>query len=239
MEKYGFIYVWFDKQYNRFYVGRHWGTENDGYICSSNSMRDAHRRRPNDFKRRIVSRVHTKETLIIEEQRWLDMIKPEELNKKYYNKTQKATTPSTLGYNHSEETKQKIKLSNIGKSRSETTKNNNKKASIKQFSDPEQKKKISDIVKKQWQDPEYRQRQIAAHKGKPSARKGATVSEETKQKLREKRKLQAPMSDEARQKLREKQLGTICINNGIINSYVPATTSVPAGFVKGKLKRYK
>jgi hypothetical protein len=202
-------------------------------------MREAHRRRPNDFKRRIVSRIDTKEALVIEEQRWLDMIKPEELNKKYYNKTQKATTPSTLGYNHSDETIQKIKLNNIGKIRSESTKNNISKASIKQFSDPEQRKILSDNVKNQWQNPEYRQRQIDAHKGKPSARKGATVSEETKQKLREKRKLQAPMSDETRQKLKEKQLGTICVNNGIINRYVPATICMPAGFVKGKLKRYK
>jgi len=202
-------------------------------------MREAHRRRPNDFKRRIVSRVDTKEALVIEEQRWLDMIKPEELNKKYYNKTQKATTPSTLGYNHSDETIQKIKLNNIGKIRSEATKNNISKASIKQFSDPEQRKILSDNVKNQWQNPEYRKRQIDAHKGIPSGFKGKTHTEETKQKIKEKRKLQAQMSDETRQKLKEKQLGTICVNNGIINRYVPATICMPAGFVKGKLKRYK
>jgi hypothetical protein len=86
MEKYGFVYLWYDKKRKRFYVGSHWGTEDDGYTCSSNWMRDAHRRRPKDFKRRIVKRIFTnpRETLI-EEYRYLLMIKKEELRKRYYN----------------------------------------------------------------------------------------------------------------------------------------------------------
>ena len=39
-EKYGFIYIWYDRKHQRYYLGRHWGTENDGYICSSNKMRE-------------------------------------------------------------------------------------------------------------------------------------------------------------------------------------------------------
>lgn len=28
-EKYGFVYIWFDKKHKRFYIGCRWGTEND------------------------------------------------------------------------------------------------------------------------------------------------------------------------------------------------------------------
>ena len=69
-----------------YYVGCHWGTEDDGYICSSNRMRDAYRRRPQDFKRRIIKRVYTnRKDTFIEEQRYLDMIKPDERKIRYYN----------------------------------------------------------------------------------------------------------------------------------------------------------
>jgi hypothetical protein len=88
MEKYGFVYIWFDKKRKRFYIGSHWGSEEDGYICSSNWMRDAHKKRPEDFKRRVVARVSTtRNDLLIEEHRWLQMIDPEELGKKFYNLT--------------------------------------------------------------------------------------------------------------------------------------------------------
>ena len=171
-EKYGFIYVWYDKKNKMFYLGRHWGNVNDRYICSSNRMRDSHRRRPDDFNRRIVSYVYTsKDDLVLEEQRWLDMIQTKELGIRYYNKTKSSTTPSTLGYNHSEETKEKIKQSNIGKKRSASTKEANRKASIKQFSDPEQRKKTSEATKKMWQNPEY----VSKIKSK-----GKTYTEETR-----------------------------------------------------------
>lgn len=85
-EKYGFVYLWFDKKHNRFYLGCHWGTENDGYICSSTWMMQAYRIRPNDFKRKIIkTNITTREETYIEEQRYLDMIKPEELRVRYYN----------------------------------------------------------------------------------------------------------------------------------------------------------
>lgn len=85
MEKEGFIYIWYDRKRKMYYLGCHWGTENDGYICSSNRMRDAYRRRPQDFKRRIIQRGILKEDLIDEEYRWLRLIKSEELDVKYYN----------------------------------------------------------------------------------------------------------------------------------------------------------
>jgi len=88
MEKYGFVYIWFDSYRKMYYIGSHWGTENDGYICSSNRMRDAYRRRPNNFKRKIIARVYSSEVnLLKKEYEYLFLIKEEELGVKYYNLT--------------------------------------------------------------------------------------------------------------------------------------------------------
>jgi len=88
MEKYGFVYIWYDRKRKMYYIGSHWGTEDDGYICSSNRMRDAHRRRPDDFKRRIIAKVNSsKSDLLKKEYEYLSLIESEELGKKYYNLT--------------------------------------------------------------------------------------------------------------------------------------------------------
>lgn len=93
-EKCGFVYLWFDRYYRRYYVGSHWGTENDGYICSSAWMLRSYNNRPNDFKRRILKRnlLSQKETFE-EEQKWLNMIKPIERKSRYYNLTLSVKTP--------------------------------------------------------------------------------------------------------------------------------------------------
>lgn len=85
-EKFGFVYLWRDRKHKRYYVGSHWGTENDGYICSSQWMRRAYLRRPEDFKRRILFRCNSKADLLLEEYRWLLFTKPEEIRgPRYYN----------------------------------------------------------------------------------------------------------------------------------------------------------
>lgn len=86
MEKYGFVYLWYDKKHKRFYIGSHWGTADDGYVCSSNWMKQAFRRRPEDFKRRILKHISSsRKDLFIEEQRWLDFVKDDEIKERYYN----------------------------------------------------------------------------------------------------------------------------------------------------------
>ena len=86
MEKYGFVYIWHDKKHNRFYIGAHWGTEDDGYICSSKWMRDSYKRRPEDFRRRIISRIYTnKKDMFDVERKILECVDESELGKKYYN----------------------------------------------------------------------------------------------------------------------------------------------------------
>jgi hypothetical protein len=86
MEKYGFVYIWYDRKHKRYYIGCRWGNENDGYVCSSSWMRQGYKHRPEDFKRRILSRVYTnKKDLLKEEYKWLSKTKSEELGKRYYN----------------------------------------------------------------------------------------------------------------------------------------------------------
>ena len=86
--KCGFVYIWYDRKHKRYYIGSHWGREDDGYICSSRWMRKAYRRRPQDFKRRIISRViKGRGDLLQEEYKWLQLISDNEIGKKYYNLT--------------------------------------------------------------------------------------------------------------------------------------------------------
>jgi hypothetical protein len=88
MKKYGFVYIWFDRKRKMFYVGSHWGSEGDGYICSSNRMRKAYRRRPQDFKRKIIKVVNTNRTDLLEEEyKFLSLIPDADLGKRYYNLT--------------------------------------------------------------------------------------------------------------------------------------------------------
>ncbi|AGR47772.2 HNH DNase-like protein [Sinorhizobium phage phiM7] len=87
MDKYGFIYLWYDRKHKRYYVGSHWGTLDDGYDCSSTWMKNSLKRRPQDFKRRILQYVHDRDNILIEEHKWLSLIADEELGTKYYNLT--------------------------------------------------------------------------------------------------------------------------------------------------------
>jgi len=72
-----------------YYIGSHWGTEDDGYICSSYRMKNAYKRRPETFApRKILARIYTnRRDTFMEEQRWLYMIPDDQLGKRYYNLT--------------------------------------------------------------------------------------------------------------------------------------------------------
>jgi len=88
MEKYGFVYIWFDRKHKKYYIGSHWGTVEDGYICSSTWMRNAYKYRKEDFKRRIITKVtSSKADLLKKEYAYLSLIEENELGKKYYNMT--------------------------------------------------------------------------------------------------------------------------------------------------------
>jgi len=66
-----------------YYIGSHWGLEHDGYICSSNRMRNAYRRRPDDFKRKIIEKTDERSLLLGLEEKWLQLA--ENKKERYYN----------------------------------------------------------------------------------------------------------------------------------------------------------
>jgi hypothetical protein len=143
----GFIYVWYDKKHHRYYVGSHWGTDDDGYICSSDNMKHNYRNRPYDFKRRIVKYIQTnRQDLLDEEQRWLNMIKPNEFGFRYYNISSSVKGPYWW---MNEKTKQEV-IAKVSASRKGQPSNWKGKTA----------------------SPETRAKQSAAKLGKPSPRKG-------------------------------------------------------------------
>jgi hypothetical protein len=85
--KFGFVYIWRDRKHNRFYIGSHWGPEDDGYICSSSWMKLSYKKRPQDFKRRILERFDdiSYRGLLEREDKWLALISDEQLGIRYYN----------------------------------------------------------------------------------------------------------------------------------------------------------
>jgi len=177
----GFIYIWYDKKLKRYYIGSHFGTIDDGYICSSTWMKRAYKRRPQDFKRRIIfqSNISRKE-LFEEEQKWLNLIKLEELSKRYYNLTKsvkklwhsddllRKTVGEKIslalkgkkfkGHIKSEEAKRNISLSMIGKKRGPPSQ--------------ETRDKISKANKGRIIHEEWRKNMSISHIGKPSLNKG-------------------------------------------------------------------
>lgn len=97
MEKYGFVYIWRDRKRKKYYIGCHWGNKEDGYICSSNYMSKAYKRRPDDFSRRIlVDNILDRQSTFNEEYKWLQLIREEDLGKKYYNFTKHKNSHWTL-----------------------------------------------------------------------------------------------------------------------------------------------
>jgi hypothetical protein len=117
--KYGFVYIWRDRKYKRYYIGGHWGREDDGYICGSVWMLKAYRKRPQDFKRRVLFKCNDKTVLWYKEYQYLSLIKEENLGEKYYNVScfHYHETSSMKGKHLSEESKKKISKALKGKPR--------------------------------------------------------------------------------------------------------------------------
>jgi len=205
MSKYGFVYIWRDHKHGRYYIGCHWGSEDDGYVCSSSWMKQAYKHRPEDFKRRILSRVYTNKTdTFLKEQEWLNLIKPEEIRHKYYNLhvtvghwTMYPDKVKTVG--------DKISLShrddpnwgswNIGKVMTDETKEKIRKANKIQFENEEQREMRRQKSKDLWNDPEYQEKQMK-RRNVEGFYKGftGTHTEETKEKIRKYKKGQTPVN---------------------------------------------
>ena len=257
IEKYGFVYIWRDKKNNRYYVGCHYGTIDDGYICSSNWMRDAFRRRPSDFRRRIIITNLTRKEMYLEEQRMFSMIKPEELKTRYYN----LRLNTTLEPWHADPDKlltvgQKISKANTGRKSPCTPERARKisegkkgkpiilteegrakrvEASKNRIVSDEQKQKISEGVKKHFKENGHNCT-------------GTTLSEEHKEaisrKLKGRKKDNFVMTDARKEAMAkraqagaEARLGSKAYNNGEIE--VRSKTHPGEGWVLGGLKRQR
>lgn len=199
----GFVYLWFDKKHKRYYIGSHWGNPNDGYICSSDSMREAYRRRSKDFRRRILSFIITNRSdLLTEEQRWLDMIKPEEFGIRYYNISSKVNK----GYWWiNEETKRQV-----GVKISKSTKG-------KPIHTKETKQKLSQIMKDYWKSGKLKTK-TPWNKGLKTGPQPLEMIEKRAQKLRGK-KLK-PFSLETRQKMSISAKGRLAWNKGLSLAWI-------------------
>lgn len=225
-EKYGFVYIWYDSarskqkgedKIKRWYIGCHWGSEDDGYICSSNWMRDAYRRRPQDFKRRIISKVYKRDEIFEEEYKWLTMIRQEELGKKYYNLQKYLLHWSSdlntmnivseklsialsgekhpcFGKHLSDETRKKIGLAHKGRIHNEESRKNMSEGQKKRFAtDVPWNKGIPATV-------ETLKKISEANKGKPSWNKGKKMSEETKKKISESKSMNFSEDEKRKEK---------------------------------------
>lgn len=115
-----FVYTWTDMKTNKLYVGWHKGSIDDGYICSSKVMLEEYKKRPYDFKRKIVATGYAKDMISLESA----ILKSENaaLNEKYYN-MHNGNGLYRLG-SHSEETKKKISKSKIGTKRPDLSEKN-------------------------------------------------------------------------------------------------------------------
>lgn len=178
--KYGFVYLWYDKKHKRYYVGSHWGTEDDGYICSSTWMRNSYKRRPKDFKRKILSTGFSdRKELLEKEHYYLSLIKQEELGVKYYNHTSYVAIPEGNGF-HSDETKEKIRKNRLKQKCPRTGKKHSEKTKQK-FS--EMRKGITSWNKGKTMSEEHRKKLSESHKGHVPWNKG--MKNEYKKKRKE------------------------------------------------------
>ncbi len=162
-EKYGFVYVWQNTKKNKFYVGCHWGTESDGYICSSKSMRNAYTYDTTIFKRRVVQRIYTnRQDLLEAEHKWLSQIKDEELGKKFYNLSKRHFGHWTAT-DDKETILEKISNTKKGKKMSEET-----------------KQKIRDSVRNSWKNADDRKARMSERTSLQNSTKVYTEDERKK-----------------------------------------------------------
>jgi hypothetical protein len=211
MKVYGFVYIWHDRKRKKFCVGSHYGSPTDKYISSTGHLKSAFKKRPEDFRRKILWKLEIPDLKLLQrhEQYWLDMIKIEELGVKYYNYKKHASggngprtresidkaiaTFKQNGYVHSNETRCKISKALIGKSHtSEVIERiaNLRKANGNYKHTEEQKAHLSACMSGdkhplygKHRSPETKAKLSESHKGQPGFWKGKERSQETKDKI--------------------------------------------------------
>jgi hypothetical protein len=167
---FGFVYIWRDCLAKRFYIGSHKGNVDDGYICSSTRMLAEYRKRPDDFKRRILQFSYLDNDLLVIEQHWLDLIPRNEFGKKYYNYSTKARGFHFSSEISKKEVVEKIRIANTGKKSSNETKSKISAYVTNRFSDPEERRKQSIRLTGKKASPESIAKRKIKSKGNKSSR---------------------------------------------------------------------
>ncbi|MDR3503036.1 MAG: NUMOD3 domain-containing DNA-binding protein [Legionella sp.] len=165
-------------------------------------MRNSYRRRPEDFKRRILTNniLDRKQTLIIEN-RWLQLIKDEELGKRYYNLR-------NLDFNHW--TTEEDKLLTVGQKISKSHKENPNWGSWCKG------RKASEEEKEKHRKP--RSEETKEKISKSCSGKVHTEEMNKKKSERQTGKKRGPMTEEQKQKISKSLTGKISPIKGIPKS---------------------
>ncbi len=219
----GFIYIWLDRKHKRYYIGSHWGLPDDGYICSSRWMRKAYKRRPQDFRRRVISIVTTTRKALYEEEcRWLDLIKQEELGKKYYN------LRKIHSDNHwsCDPDKSEIVLKKMSDSR---------KGKPGHPHTPESRQKLSDAHMGKKKSEEHIASMSRTRIGRPSRMKGKQFSEEARANMGGQNKGKIA-SDETRAKMSSSLKGQHWYTDSVSDCRIRDGEVIPEGFRPGRVK---
>ena len=187
----GFIYIWRDRKQNRYYIGSHVGDPSDGYVCSSSWMLQAYKKRPEDFKRRILEYVSDRERLNSREHHWLQKIKPHEMGKRYYNLRNHRFGHWTTDEQRRMTVGQKISQSRLNMS--EESRNSYRGRDGRKYVTEQMREKCRAARAKQIMTPEHREKIL-------QAKLGGSHSEETRLKISLKGKGRK-LSEETRRKM--------------------------------------
>jgi len=239
MEKFGFVYIWYDRKHKRYYIGSHWGTIDDGYVCSSPWMMQAYKKRPHDFKRRILEHINTtREDLLKAEYKWLSLIKEEEIKTRYYNLNIRATGHWSAYPDKVKTIKEKISL----KTKEAMAKPENRERYLEglkkrnQIQSEETRQKRSESMKKTMAEkyPEENRRQKLSDEERKEYYSNKAKSNWSKPGFKEATSAKISEALKASKEFRSQHMSaTRWWNNGIINK---RTIACPGdGYVLGKL----
>lgn len=200
-----------------YYIGCHWGTEDDRYICSSKWMKRTYKKRPQDFKRKILkTNIIERNFLFEEEYKWLSMTKKEELGKKYYNLHNSIYPLNGFGKTEEDRKAAKIKGYVAAKMR-ENCKENSKKG-IEKFKELLQS------------DPIFREKFKQKLKNNPNYINQLNSEEATKKKKETFKKISHQQGS------KNSSFGTFWITDGIFNKkWKNSLGNLPEMFYKGRI----
>lgn len=201
-----FVYMWYDKKFNMFYIGCHKGQENDGYVCSSKTMLAEYKKRPNDFTRSIIDRGSWKDMadLEVELQQYFNV----RYNDNFYN------TQVARAIILSEETIKKTAEKLKGRKLSKQHKDQISKTLKGRKWSKEYKENMSRIQTERWKNREYTDQE---RQNRSRAQTGRIWNEESKKKLSNSHK------------------NKVWITDGTNNKKINKTDAIPEGWRQGRV----